>query len=73
MATRNIKDIKSDRCPRCNAMDLLKIEGTFIRWLKCTKCKYTKVLEKRETPPVTVTPLLGNSDEQKIVKVEIEK
>ena len=72
MATRNIKDIKSDRCPRCNASDILKIEGTFIRWLKCPKCKYTKVVEKKEKEPVKVVPLI-ESQEKPIVRVDIEK
>lgn len=72
MATRNIKDVKSDRCPRCNSMDILKIEGTFIRWLKCPKCKYTKVMEKREKEPVKVTPMIEKPEEPRM-KVEIEK
>ena len=58
MATTQIGDIETNKCPRCNTGELLKIEGTFIKWLKCPKCRFTKIVEKKEKEPIKVTPLL---------------
>ncbi len=70
MATKQIKDIKTDRCPRCNSSKLLKIDGTFIKWLKCPKCRFTKVISKKEKSPIVVTPLI---DKEEKVKIETEE
>ena len=45
----------STRCPRCGE-EALFIEGRFVRWLKCPKCKFTKLLEKKDEG-IKVTPL----------------
>jgi phage FluMu protein Com len=49
------QDIR-ELCPRCNSAELIYIEGSFIRWIKCPKCKWTKLAEKGPKP-MKVVPL----------------
>jgi hypothetical protein len=42
-------------CPRCGSEPLLFIEGTFIKWATCPKCRYKKLLEKEKTGPRVVS------------------
>jgi len=35
-----------NKCPRCSNK-LLTIDGSFIKWLTCPKCKYKKLVEKK--------------------------
>ncbi len=47
-----IKQISSEgdkkiRCPRCGEEALI-IEGRFVRWLTCPKCKFKKLMRKEE-------------------------
>jgi len=45
------------RCPRCGEEAII-IDGRFVRWLTCPKCKFKKLLEKEdETTKVKVTSL----------------
>ena len=64
MATTQIKvqaaKEEYSRCPRCNDKVLI-INGTFIRWLTCPKCKYKKLLENTEKPQVKITPMMDKS------------
>jgi ssDNA-binding Zn-finger/Zn-ribbon topoisomerase 1 len=42
------------RCPRCGEEAII-IDGRFVRWLNCPKCKFKKLLEKEdETTKVKV-------------------
>jgi len=45
------------RCPRCGE-EAIFIDGRFVRWLTCPKCKFKKLLEKKdETTQVKVVSL----------------
>jgi ssDNA-binding Zn-finger/Zn-ribbon topoisomerase 1 len=45
---------ESERCPDCREK-LLKIEGTFIKWVTCPNCKYKKLkeMEPKRSVPIT--------------------
>ena len=64
MATTQIKvqtaKDEPTRCPRCNDKILI-INGTFIRWMTCPKCKYKKLLENTVKPPVKITSMMDRS------------
>lgn len=75
MALKQIQEKSKDRetCPRCGGMALI-IDGSYIKWLTCTKCKFKKIMEKREKP-IEVVPLIEHKEEDKspnTLKVEIE-
>jgi len=45
------------RCPKCGE-EAIYIDGRFVRWLKCPKCKFTKLMKKDdETREVKVVHL----------------
>lgn len=49
---------KDNACPSCGK-PLLTIEGSFVRWLTCPDCRYTKLIKKsdQERKAVKITPL----------------
>ncbi|NIM47013.1 MAG: hypothetical protein GTN40_02530 [Candidatus Aenigmarchaeota archaeon] len=58
MALKQIEPPKeSDRvpCPRCGE-DAIIIDGRFVTWLTCPKCKFKKLMEKKDKG-IRVTPL----------------
>ena len=48
---------ESDRvkCPRCGEEAII-IDGRFVIWLTCPKCKFKKLMEKKDKG-IRVTPL----------------
>lgn len=62
MATKQIvhvaSDVESKRCPKCNSTEILTINGVFVKWLTCQKCKYKKLIENKEKPKVKVESLM---------------
>jgi len=44
----NKKQSDTTRCPRCGGEAII-IDGRFVRWLNCPKCKFKKLLEKEDT------------------------
>jgi hypothetical protein len=58
MALKQLEPPKeSDRvkCPRCGEEAII-IDGRFVRWLTCPKCKFKKLMEKKDKG-IKVTPL----------------
>jgi Zn finger protein HypA/HybF involved in hydrogenase expression len=49
MAIKQISSVEDDkmRCPRCGE-EALVIEGKFVRWLTCPKCKFKKLMRKED-------------------------
>jgi Zn finger protein HypA/HybF involved in hydrogenase expression len=49
MAIKQIETKKSDMatCPRCGEEAIL-IEGRIVVWLNCPKCKFKKLMEKKD-------------------------
>lgn len=45
------------KCPKCQGKILI-IDGTFIKWLTCPKCKYKKLISNKDKPPIKVTSLM---------------
>ena len=45
------------KCPKCSEKVLI-IDGTFIKWLTCPKCKYKKLISNKDKPPIKVTSLM---------------
>jgi len=56
-------------CPKCKH-ELITIDGTFIRWLTCTKCKFKKLLEK-EREVVKVFPIKEEREEKEPEKLKV--
>jgi predicted RNA-binding Zn-ribbon protein involved in translation (DUF1610 family) len=52
---------KSDMvpCPRCGE-EAIVIDGRFVKWLTCPKCKFKKLMEK-EDEGVKITPLKNSN------------
>ena len=44
------------KCPRCGE-EALFIEGRFVRWLTCPKCKFKKLMEKEEDKSIKIVSL----------------
>jgi len=50
-------DSDRPRCPRCGE-EAIYIDGRFVRWLTCPKCKFKKLLEKEdEVTKIKITNL----------------
>lgn len=59
MAIRNpVRAAPITTCPKCNE-PLLTIDGTLTKWLRCPKCKWSKLEKKSksEMNRISVTPL----------------
>jgi DNA-directed RNA polymerase subunit RPC12/RpoP len=62
MATTNLPDKKQSldetMCPKCRSGKLLFIEGELTQWATCPNCKFKKLVAKKDSRTVRVTPLL---------------
>jgi tRNA(Ile2) C34 agmatinyltransferase TiaS len=50
MAIKQLSPAASEdrpKCPRCGE-EAIYIDGRFVRWLTCPKCKFKKLLEKED-------------------------
>ncbi len=59
------KDIM--KCPRCGG-EAVVIDGRIIKWLTCTKCKFKKVLEKKEES-IKIIPLSTEEEAKRLTKI----
>jgi len=63
MAIKQISKAKKKEeitlCPRCGEEALMiDVEGMFVRWLTCPKCKFKKLVKKEEEiKPIKVVSL----------------
>ncbi|MFQ6021032.1 MAG: hypothetical protein ACE5J4_03420 [Candidatus Aenigmatarchaeota archaeon] len=45
-------------CPKCGEETLeIEVEGMFVKWLTCPKCKFKKLVKRKDDRSVKVVPL----------------
>ena len=50
-------DRNNNPCPRCGEEALI-IKGTYVKWMKCPSCRFTKLMGKERDSKIAVVSLI---------------